>query len=501
MDLNLHVLLPEIVVSAAALLAVAADLLSPTARRAGVVPAVAGAGLLVAFLFLLQGRNEGRETAVLGHFVSDAFSRFARALATGGGLLLVGLSAGYTRRMDRGHGEFYGLLLLALTGVMLVSGVSDLMSLFVSLELITVMSYVLAAFRRNDATSTEAGLKYLVIGAVSSAILLFGIALVYGAAGTVDFGPLSAHVAGKGASPLLSLGTALILGGLFFKASAVPFQVWAPDVYQGAPTPVTAFLSSLSKSAGFVLLLRVMQVLIVPGAGAAGAQAWIGFLGVVAAATLLYGNLGAIPQRNVKRLLAYSSIGHAGYMLRGVAAIAAAPTPEMRVGATAAVLFYLLAYYLTTVTAFSVVALVSAEGAGHEAGTAYRGLSRRSPFLALCMLLALLSLAGVPPMAGLIGKLLVFYEVVRVAGTHPALYAAALIGAVGVVISLYYYLLLIREIYAKAPATEAPLRPIPVASRLVLVVGILAMVGLGLYWRNAYDAATEAAQALFPAGR
>ena len=497
MDLNLHLLLPEILVAAAALLAVTADLLVPS-RRTSLVPLVSAAGCLAAFWFLWQGRGDGRQTAVLGHFVSDDFSRFARALAAGGGALLVALSAGYAKRMDRGHGEFYGLMLLAVVGVMLVSGVSDLMSLFVSLELITVMSYVLAAFRRNDATSTEAGLKYLMVGAVSSAILLFGIALVYGAAGTVDFGPLAAHVAGKGASPLLALGTALVFCGLFFKAAAVPFQVWAPDVYQGAPTPVTAFLSSLSKSAGFVLLLRTMQVLVVPGAGATGAEAWITFLVVIGAVTLLYGNLGAMPQKNVKRLLAYSSIGHAGYMLLGIAAIAAAPSQEIRILATAAILLYVLAYYLTTVTAFAVVSMVSAEGRGHDMGGAYAGLSRRSPFLAVSMLLSLLSLAGVPPMAGLIGKFLVFYAVVKAAETHHALYVAALIGAVGVVVSLYYYLLLIREMYAKQPAGDAPVAKIPWTSRLVLVVGIASMVGLGIYWQPAYDAATHAAKALFP---
>ena len=498
MDLNLRLLLPEGLVAVAAMLAVTVDLLSGDRRRATLVPAVAGAGLLAATAALLFASPAGRETAVMGRFVSDGFSVFARALAAGGGLLIVMLASAYTRRMDRGHGEFYGILLLAICGVMLVSGVADLMSLFVSLELITISSYVLAAFRRNDAVSTEAGLKYLVVGAVSSAVLLFGIALVYGATGTVDFGPLSAHVASKGFTPLLSLGVALVFGGLFFKAAAVPFQVWAPDVYQGSPAPVTAFLSSLSKSAGFVLLLRVLQVLIVPAAGSSDAGLWIGFLGFVAVATLLYGNLGAIPQRNVKRLLAYSSIGHAGYMLLGIAAIAAATTPELRVDAAAAVLVYLLAYYLTTVTAFAVVTLVSGDGRGHEAPDAYAGLSRRSPFLAFAMLLALLSLAGVPPLAGLIGKFLVFFALVKAADVSPALYAAAIVGAIGVVVSLYYYLLLIREMYVKDAPAGLPKTHTPLAARLVVAFGVASMVGLGVFWRPAYDAAIHAAQALFP---
>jgi NADH-quinone oxidoreductase subunit N len=493
-DMNLVALLPEGVVALGAMLAVAADLAGPKTRRASLPALVACVSCLAALLLLLR---PPAGAAVAGHFVDDGFSRFVRLLAAGGGLLLSGLSAAYTRRMDRGHGEFYGMLLLALAGVMLVAGVADLMSLFVSLELVTVTSYVLAAFKRNEATSTEAGLKYLVVGAVSSAVLLFGIALAYGATGTVDFAALSRHVAGRGFSPLLSLGTVLVFGGLFFKCAAVPFQVWAPDVYQGSPTPVTAFLSSLSKSAGVVLLLRLVAVLVVPAMGAEGAGTWAAILAVAAGVTLLYGNLGAIPQRDVKRLLAYSSIGHAGYLLLGLAAVAASADRSVQEAAASAVLVYLLAYYLTTVTAFAVVACVSAEGRGHDVEASYEGLSRRSPFLAFAMLLALLSLAGVPPMAGLIGKLLVFYAVVRAAEAHPALYVAAFVGAAGVVVSLYYYLLLIRRMYVGTPPQGASRVPVPWPARAVIAVGIVSMLAIGVYWGPVQEAATKAARALF----
>jgi NADH-quinone oxidoreductase subunit N len=493
-ELNLHLLLPEIVVVATALLVVTIDLVSRSDRRRSLVPGAAALGVAAALAALLLDPREG--AAVGGHFVADAFSRFARGIALGGGLLVLGVAGSYTRRMDRGHGEFYALVLLALTGVMLVSGVSDFMSLFVSLELITISSYVLAAFKRNDPGSTEAGLKYLVVGAVSSAILLFGTALVYGAAGSLDFASLSAHVAAKGFSPLLALGTVLVFGGLFFKASAVPFQVWAPDVYQGAPTPVTAFLSSLSKSAGFVLLLRMTQVLVVPAAGTAGVAVWTTFLGAIAVLTLLYGNLGAIPQRDVKRLLAYSSIGHAGYLLMGVAAVAASPSPEVARTGAVAVLFYLLAYYLTTLTAFAVVACVSAQGRGHQKDVGYAGLSARSPLLAFGMLLALLSLAGVPPMAGMVGKFLLFLAVVE-----RGLYVVAVAGAVAVVISLYFYLLLIRSMYVATPPEGPAPVPVPLGARLVIACGIVALVGLGVWWKPVHDAASRAAEALFPAAR
>lgn len=499
MDLHLHRLLPEFAVLAGGLLSVTAGLVGAPSRRPTRVPVVAGLSLAVALALVVLGRPEG--PALVGSHLSDAFSRFVRALACGGGLLLVLSSSAYTRRMDRAHGEFYGLLLFALLGVMLVSAVTDLMGLFVALELVTITSYVLAAFKRTDLRSAEAGLKYLVVGAVSSAFLLFGCALVYGASGTVELATIATHVAGKGFSPLLSLGVGLLLCGLFFKAAAVPFQVWAPDVYQGAPSPVTAFLSSLSKSAGFVLLLRVAAHVLVPAAGTAAGDAWVTFLGVVAGLTLLYGNLGAIPQRDVKRLLAYSSIGHAGYLMIGVTVVVGAASTPGRVEGAAAVLVYLAAYYLTTILAFAVVIAVSAQGRGHDAGAVYAGLARRSPLLAFAMLLALLSLAGVPPLAGLVGKFLVFLATVGAASARPGLYALGAIGALGVVLSLYYYLLLIREMYAKAPAADGPAGPIavPAGLRAVIAVGIAGLLGLGVWWAALYDAAAAAATSLFAA--
>jgi NADH-quinone oxidoreductase subunit N len=324
-------------------------------------------------------------------------------------------------------------------------------------------------------------------------VLLFGIALVYGATGQVSLAAISETITARGGSSMLTLGTALVLGGLFFKAAAVPFQVWAPDVYEGAPTPVTAFLASLSKSAGFVLLLRAVQALVLPAAG--GGVPWAGFLAAIAVLTLLYGNLGAIPQRDVKRMLAYSSIAHAGYLLIGVTAVVAAGTTEHAVDAAGAVLLYLFAYYLTTISAFAVVAVVSATSGGrHEASEAYVGLARRSPFLGVSMLFALLSLAGVPPMAGLIGKLLVFK-----AAVDTGLMTLALIGAGTVVVSLYYYLLLIKQMYVRAGPDDGVRIAVPGSAKLALGIGVAAMVALGIYWDPAWRAAREAAVALLGA--
>jgi NADH-quinone oxidoreductase subunit N len=510
MTFHLHLLLPEFLVAGAVLAVIATELLLPAGRRAPATALTAFVGLgaaLVALFVLWGGRGERPGEAAVamqvwsgageGRFLvtgwrSDAFSLFTRSLAAAGGLLLVLLSVPYVRRMDRGHGEFYGLLLIALLGVMLVSGVSDFLSLFICLELVTVPSYVLAALKRNTLASTEAGLKYLVVGALSSAVLLLGIAFTYGAVGSVSFDALGNAVRGD-PSPLLGVGLVLVLVGVLFKVGGVPFHVWIPDVYQGAPSPVTAFLSTASKSAGMVLLLRVLEAAALP-AGDRGVP-FTALLSVIAAATLLFGVLGAMPQRNVKRLLAYSSIGHAGYLLMGAAALVASGGGDDS-GVTA-ILFYLLAFFFTNLTAFAVVVLVGGATGTHE-HPAWSGLSRRSPFLALAMALALLSLAGVPPLSGFFGKFLVLSAVLEQAPEHHGLYVLASLGALGVVVSLYFYLLWIREMYARDPDPAVAQDPIRVegSARAVLWIGIAAMLGMGTFMGPFHEWAREAARAV-----
>ena len=248
---------------------------------------------------------------------------------------------------------------------------------------------------------------------------------------------------------LLVLGSALLLVGILFKVGGVPFHVWIPDVYEGAPTPVTAFLSTASKSAGIVLLLRLAQSVLIPSLGHVEAV-WLWLLVVLSGLTLMLGLLGAMAQQRIKRLLGYSSIGHAGYLLAAVAAAAAAG-PEGAAGGVSAILFYLLAFFFTNLTAFTVVVLVGA-APSPAGGSAWAGLGRRSPFLALAMALALLSLAGVPPLSGFFGKFLVLNSVVAAAAAQPILWLVAGLGALGILISLYFYLLWIGEMYFKEPA-------------------------------------------------
>jgi len=507
-NLNLDLLLPEFVVIGAGLAAIITELLLPPGRRAVATAATCLVGLAIAFLLLIFMPLEGvamqvtdaRDGTQLTGWSSDPFSVFCRALTAGGGMLLVLMSMGYTRRMDKGHGEFYALLMFALSGVMLVSGVSDLLTLFVCLELVTISAYILAAFKRNDLKSTEAGLKYLVIGAVSTALLLLGIAFTYGAIGSLSFEVLSRAVATDGATDaLLIAGLGLIFVGLFFKIGGVPFHVWIPDVYEGAPTPVTAFLATASKGAGLILMLRLMQAAVMPALAANPETftSWVPLLGAAAIVTLLFGTLGALPQRSIKRMLAYSSIGHAGYLLMGFAAIAqgdgdgatplSAATP-----ASSAILFYLMAYIVTSVTAFTVVVLVGSVMGTHES-RAYHGLWKRSPFLALAMALSLLSLAGVPPLSGFFGKFLLLN-----AAVDKGLYTLAIVGAIGVVISLYFYLVWIKDMYFTAPEDEDEMQPIgiPPSAKTVLWIGIVGMLVMGVFMPPFYRWAHDAAQAL-----
>ena len=371
-DLHLGLLLPEILLVLGGLAAVTVDLLvGCQAREPRPVGGGARARRGAARARRRAARRAARSSAT-GR--SDAFSRFVRAIACGGGALLVLVSAAYTRRMDRGHGEFYGLLLFAILGVLLVSGVTDLMGMFVSLELVTITSYVLAAFKRNDVRSTEAGLKYLVVGAVSSAMLLFGIALVYGASGTVDFeiallprrgqGLLAAARARDGPRvrrPVLQ-GVGRPVPGV--GARRLPGRSLPGDRVPDEPLEERGLRPAAPHRGGARRAARSAR---------RRGDGWLQFFAVVAGLTLLYGNLGAIPQKDVKRLLAYSSIGHAGYMLLGVVAIVAAPDEVVRRAGATAVLVYLLAYYLTTITAFAVVVRRLGPRTGPRRGHGLRG--------------------------------------------------------------------------------------------------------------------------------
>ena len=447
----------ELTVSGWILLMLAADMLLPDARK-GSAWLLALAGVVVSTAVLAWQQRAGLEGTFQGLFVLDQFGIYFKGLFLLTTAAIIVMTREFHAKLTVNAGAFYLLLLNALLGMLILASIHDLIMLFLGLELLTFSLYIMAAYLRTDARSVEAGMKYLIMGSVSSGFLVYGIALLYGFAGGTSFEVIHAALI-RGPAPLTAVaGFLLILAGLGFKIAMVPFHLWLPDVYEGAPTPVVALLSVGSKMAGVIALMRLLYGVFLPMA-----WLWTNLLAVLSAATLLYGNLGAIPQTNIKRLLGYSSIGHAGYLLMGLATGSAAGTH--------AVAYYLLAYVFSNLLVFLVVTVATA-GVGGEALDDYRGLSKRSGILAGSLFVGLLSLAGVPPLAGFVGKLLVLLAAVE----SRYLWLAA-VGAVNVAISLYYYLMVVKRMYLDAPRTNAPIRISPAASAVLagLILGILAI--------------------------
>jgi NADH-quinone oxidoreductase subunit N len=368
--------------------------------------------------------------------------------------------------------------------MLFASSVNNFALLFVSLELITTSFYVLTSFERSRIVSLEAGVKYLIIGGLSTAFTVFGIALVYGLSGKLDFGDLASVAAQYSGNKVFLFGLVLVMVGLGFKITAFPFQIWAPDVYQGAPTPATAFLAVGSKAAGFALLLRVL-FLAVPDITAQ----WSNLLIIISGATILYGNLCAIPQRNIKRLLGYSSIAHAGYMLLGVAALSSE--------GQSAILYYLSGYLFTVLGAFTVICLVMRH-VDSEDIAALGGLNQRSPLLAATLALSMVSLAGIPPLAGFFGKFLLIKSALAQAPAHHGYYCLVFTALAGVVISIYYYFGVVRAAYwSREPADLSPIR-LSLPIRVSLYGCMAGMFLLGLYPNPVVNMALKAVQVLKP---
>jgi NADH-quinone oxidoreductase subunit N len=411
-------------------------------------------------------------TAFGGIIQADAFSLFFHLLI---GLVvsLVVLAAGpYLERERLAFPEFFALTLFATAGMGVLASAQELVTAFIGLELSSISSYVLAGYRRESLKSSESSLKYFLLGSFATAFFLYGIALVYGATGTTN---LSRMVDASVSSNLLKLGFSLILIGLGFKVAVAPFQIWTPDVYEGAPTPVTALFSSGPKAAAFALLLRIFAS--VPAA----TQFWFWAFWVLAVLTMFAGNLGALVQTNVKRMLAYSSIAHAGYILVAFASVtflaqegAAAAAP-----AYAAILFYLLSYALVKLGAFTIVSQFGGEGEKHLSLDDYAGLGQRQPFAAAALALFLLSLLGLPVTAGFFGKFYIFK-----AAVNSHLIWLAILMAINSVIGAYYYLRLIVVMYMREPSAEtastAPMR-FPLTVNLVLTIAAAGTVYFGLF--------------------
>ncbi|MEJ2597409.1 MAG: NADH-quinone oxidoreductase subunit N [Anaerolineales bacterium] len=471
-------ILPEILLVVLGGLILALDLILPDERHK-YLGWITAAGLFLALVIsLLVARPAEQGVLLWGGMIRFDWLAFVFKM-------VFLFSAGITSLFAMGYeslskrGEFYVLLLASTIGMCAMASAADLVMLYLAIETTSIPLYVLAGFIVRDEKSTESGFKYLLFGAMTSAVMLYGFSLLYGFAGTTNLYALAQGIQ-AGNIPLVALigSLLLVLIGFSFKISAVPFHFWAPDVYEGAPTPVAGFLSTASKAAGFAVLVRVLLVVF-----PAIPRDWGAIAAALSVATMTLGNLLALTQRNIKRLLAYSSIAHAGYALIGVVAISSL--------GLSSVVFYLIAYLLTNLAAFGVVAAFG-RISGSDEVAAYDGLSRRSPGLALVMLVAFLSLAGMPPLGGFITKFMVF-----AAAVDSNLIWLAVVGVLNSIIGLYYYLTVLKHVYLyRSEDEELPL-PVPRSYTLAFVVLTAGIILIGTLFAPWFSWATNAAMAIF----
>lgn len=481
-SLNLGVTLPSVSLALVATILLLVDVF---VTRKIITVWLSIVGLVVSFVLNLAVYNSGGE-AFMGTFVADQFSGFLNIVILLAAFISILLSVDYLRRTDTERGEFYPLLLLTTSGMMFMASANDLTVVFIALELLSIPLYILAAFRYPDLKSEESGMKYFILGAFASAFFVYGAALVYGATGTTNlpaiFQSVSAMAGGESQpSFLLLVGAGLILVGLGFKVAVVPFHMWTPDVYEGAPTPVTAFMSVGAKTGGFAALLRIMVVALPAFVLREGQTqaAWQQTFWIIAALTLILGNVVAIAQTNIKRMLAYSSIAHAGYILM---AVAAAGTQGVANAATQAALLYLMAYMFTNLGAFGIaLAVEKNDGTGTNIDD-FVGLAKSRPLLALMMAVFMLSLTGIPLTAGFIGKWFVFRATID-AGLIPL----AIIGVLTTIISAFFYIRIIVNMYLRegegdlaAGATQAVNWAVYIAFAGTVLMGIIPTLATGL---------------------
>jgi NADH-quinone oxidoreductase subunit N len=500
--LELIAVLPEIALALWALVILAVDMLTKDGmkrRTLGMLTAIGMFGvLLLSFVFMPRAGQP--VPTVLGDLLrNDMYTFVFRAIFIVAGAITALIAGDF--RSARAGGEFYALLILATMAMSFMAASVDIVMLYLATETASISLYLLAGFMRDTPRSAEAGMKYFVFGAVASTIMLFGLSLIYGASGgQTGYPPLSiifqqsqpATVALATQYPdaytLSAFGLLLVLVGFMFKTSAVPFHFWAPDVYEGAPTPVSGFLSTASKAAGFAVLMRFIYYAFPPGIAVPGyvplANVWVVIMQPIAILTMFLGNLLAVAQTNVKRMLAYSSIAQAGYMLMGATAFG---WSQDRADALASIIFYVGTYMVCNISAFAIVGAVS-QRIGAENVKDFTGMSRRSPYLALAMVACLLSLTGAPPLVGFIGKLFIFRSVM-----NANLVGLLIAGIINVLISVYYYLNVTKVMYSDKGVSDV--KPIQIGGSTGWVVGISAVALIALtvvstpFWNLALDAA------------
>lgn len=490
-DVNLWLILPELVICIAGVVVMLVDAFAKPTQRwitgsisiAGLIAAAGSSGWLC-----LSWR--GASQAFNGMIVLDELRLgFTFVFLVVSGLTIL-VSMVWVQNERLPAGEFHSLLMFATAGMMFMASAGDLVMVFLGLEILSIATYVMCGFRRTDVRSNESSMKYFILGSFSSAFLLYGIALTYGATstaaglpGTTNIAEIARRIPDAQFPMLLFAGAAMMLVGFGFKIATAPFHIWTPDVYEGAPTPVTAFMAAGPKAAGFASFMRVFLiafpfVVITANDSVAGRihATWLGALLVLAILTMTVGNVVAIAQNNVKRMLAYSSIAHAGYALVGFVAAGAARNLEQRDAAIAAVIFYLLTYAVMNLGAFAVVQLIARAADRRTEVEDYNGIGFQSPWLAFCLSLFLLSLLGMPLTAGFIGKVMVFR-----AALDQGYYVLVVIGVLNTAISAYYYLRLIIVMFFRERTTAWTAPLVPASIRVALVITILGVLYLGLF--------------------
>ncbi|GEJ57885.1 NADH-quinone oxidoreductase subunit N [Anaeromyxobacter diazotrophicus] len=485
---------PELVLTFGSIALFLLDLIwqrSPARRALLTAAAVATLGLAGAFL----AAQPAESVAIFnGLLASDLFATFFKWLFLAAALLTILIVAQGDDFPNARVGEFYALLMAVVLGLFIMASATNLLTIYLGIELVSMVSYVLAGFRRKDRKATEASLKYVIYGSVASGVMLFGMSYLFGLLGTADvlaFGPKIAALAGTTGAAAAATKLALVVAVVFvssgvgYKIASVPWHMWCPDVYEGAPTSFTAFLSVGPKAAGFALALRLFYVAFAGPMGADGLAAsvagipWPAVIGVLSAVTMTLGNLTALGQTNLKRLLAYSSISHAGYALMGLATVSALGIQG--------VMIYMLIYLVMNLGAFLVV-IVVAQATGSESILDYRGLARRHPLAAVTFAIFLFSLTGLPPFAGFTGKWYLFYAVIERAAAPGGFWygALALVAALNTAVALYYYARVIKAMFLDAPYVTTPVEP-KVGYQLMLGVFSAAVLVFGIWWAPLVD--------------
>ncbi len=466
---------PETIVVITALVVLAIDLTSMRGLDGrlrftiGGMLASVGCAAAIAWMLVMPAQAN----AFQGMLVVDPLTQLVKIalLALTIFTVLISIEGNFTAHV----GEYLALVLLATVGMMFLVSAEDILMIFVSLELTSLSLYILTAFNKRDIKSAEAALKYFLFGGMSAAFMLFGLSLIYGLSGSTNLHHIAESFKGKGLDPLLVVAIVMTVIGFGFKVAAVPFHLWSPDAYQGAPTPSAAFIASGSKVASFFIFAKVMMIGFAgaEGSGAyrAYAAGWVPVIAILAAVSMLLGNVVAVVQSNVKRLLAYSAIAHAGYMLLAVL--------SHDKQAVASLIYYAVTYGLTTIGAFGVVAVVE-QSAGDSKLADFAGLSRRAPLASLCMMLFLLSLAGIPPLAGFFGKFYIFAAAVQHGATNLGLLWLVILAIAMSAVSLYYYLQVLKQIYVIDPPANALAIDTSLLTKIVLGLMALGVLGLGL---------------------